>query len=153
MNLWADFLTNDARVVWKWKHYFPIYERHFHDFVYKSVTLLEIGVASGGSLQMWKRYLGPHATIIGIDILAECKAYEEDQIEVRVGSQQDTNFLQSVIDEFGVPDIVLDDGSHRMSDTLTTFEFLYPRLPKNGVYMGRGPAHVLLGRIRRRLSP
>lgn len=135
MNLWADFLTNDARVVWKWKHYFPIYERFFRDFVYKSVTFLEIGVASGGSLQMWKRYLGPHATIIGIDILPECKSYEEDQIAVRIGSQQDTKFLQTVIEEFGAPDIVLDDGSHHMRDMLTSFEFLYPKLAKNGIYM------------------
>lgn len=135
MNLWADFLSNDGREIWKWKHYFPIYERFFRDFVYKPVTFLEIGVASGGSLQMWKRYFGPHATIIGIDILPECKAYAEDQIEIRIGPQQDTKFLQSVIDEFGAPDIVLDDGSHRMSDMLKTFEFLYPKVAQNGIYM------------------
>jgi hypothetical protein len=134
LNLWADFLTNDARVIHKWKHYFPIDERFFRDFVYKTVTFLEIGVASGGSLQMWKRYFGPHATIVGVDILPECKACEEDQIEVRIGPQQDPKFLQGVLDEFGPPDIVLDDGSHMMSHTITTFEFLYPKLPKNGIY-------------------
>ena len=135
MNLWADFLTNDARPVSKWKHYFPIYERFFRDFVYKSVTFVEIGVAAGGSLQMWKRYFGPHATIVGIDILPDCKAYEEDQIAVRIGPQQDVQFLQSVVDEFGPPDIVLDDGSHMMSHLLQTFEFLYPKMSKNGIYM------------------
>jgi hypothetical protein len=122
-------------VIWKWKHYFPIYDRYFRDFVNKSVTFLEIGVASGGSLQMWKRYFGPHATIVGIDILPECKSYEEDQIEIRIGMQQDHAFLQSVLDEFGTPDIVLDDGSHMMSHVLSTFEFLYPKVAKNGIYM------------------
>ena len=135
MNLWADFLSNDAQQIWKWKHYFPIYERFFQEFVYKTVTFLEIGIASGGSLQMWKRYFGPHATIIGIDILPECKACEEDQIAVRIGAQQDTTFLQSILDEFGPPDIVLDDGSHLMSHMLKTFEFLYPKVAKNGIYM------------------
>ncbi|MGA7461435.1 MAG: class I SAM-dependent methyltransferase [Candidatus Korobacteraceae bacterium] len=135
MNLWADFLTNEGRQIWKWKHYFPIYERFFRDFVNKSVTFLEIGVASGGSLQMWKRYFGPHATIVGIDILPECKTFEEDQIAVRIGAQQDTRFLQSLVDEFGPIDIVLDDGSHLMSHMLMTFEFLYPKLTKNGIYM------------------
>ena len=135
MNLWSDFLTNDARLIHKWKHYFPIYERHFRDFVYKPVTFLEIGCGLGGSLQMWKRYFGPHATIIGIDILPECKAYEEDQIDIRIGQQQDTHFLQSILDEFGPPDIVLDDGSHVMSHITASFQFLYPRVSKNGVYM------------------
>ena len=135
MNLWSDFLTNDGRIIHKWKHYFPIYERHFREFVYKPVTFLEIGVWRGGSLQMWKRYFGPHARIIGVDILPECKEFEEDQIDIRIGPQQDLEFLQSILDEFGAPDIVLDDGSHKMSDTLATFEFLYPRVAKNGIYM------------------
>ena len=68
MNLWSDFLTNDGRVIHKWKHYFPIYERHFRDYVDKPVTFIEIGCGEGGSLQMWKRYFGPHARIIGLDI-------------------------------------------------------------------------------------
>jgi hypothetical protein len=135
MSLWADFLTNDGRLIHKWKNYFPAYERHFHDFVNKSVMFVEVGCGVGGSLQMWKRYFGPHATIVGIDVLPECKDYEEDQIEVRIGPQQDTAFLQGLLDEFGPPDIVLDDGSHKMSDMAATFEFLYPRLSKNGVYM------------------
>ena len=135
MNLWSDFLTNDARLIHKWKHYFPVYERHFRDFVYKPVTFLEIGCGLGGSLQMWKRYFGPHARIIGIDILPRCKEYEEDQIDVRIGPQQDTTFLQSLIDEFGTPDIVLDDGSHVMSHVVSSFQYLYPRTAKNGIYM------------------
>jgi hypothetical protein len=135
MNLWADFLTNDQRPIHKWKHYFPIYERHFKEWIYKPVTFIEIGCGKGGSLQMWKRYFGPYAVIIGIDINEDCKNFEEDQIHVRIGGQQDTVLLQSIIDEFGVPDIVLDDGSHHMEHIHASFEFLYPLLSKNGIYM------------------
>src|ERR1700689_1267873 len=135
MTLWSDFLTNDKRIIHKWKHYFPIYERHFKDFVYKPVIFIEIGCGLGGSLQMWKRYFGPHARIIGIDINPECQKFEEDQIEVYIGPQQDPQFLQSLIDDVGTPDIVLDDGSHVMSHILATFQCLYPRVAKNGVYM------------------
>jgi hypothetical protein len=135
MTLWSDFLTNDKKIIHKWKHYFPIYERHFKDFVYKPVTFIEIGCGQGGSLQMWKRYFGPHARIIGIDINPECKAFEDDQIEVRIGPQQDPQFLQSVLSEVGAPDIVLDDGSHVMSHVASSFQFLYPRMTKNGVYL------------------
>jgi hypothetical protein len=135
MTLWSDFLTNDKRIIHKWKHYFPIYERHFKDFVYKPVIFIEIGCGQGGSLQMWKRYFGPHARIIGIDINPACKTFEEDQIEVRIGDQSDATLMQSLIDEFGAPDIVLDDGSHMMSHIIASFQFLYPRMAKNGIYM------------------
>jgi len=135
MTLWSDFLTNDKRVIHKWKHYFPIYERHFKDFVSKPLTFVEIGCGQGGSLQMWKRYFGPHARIVGVDINPKCKTFEEDQIEVRIGQQQDHEFLKRLMDEFGPPDIVLDDGSHVMSHVSGTFQFLYPRIAKNGVYL------------------
>jgi SAM-dependent methyltransferase len=135
MTLWSDFLDNDERLIHKWKHYFPAYERHFADFVDKTVTFLEIGCGRGGSLQMWKRYFGPFARIIGVDVNPKCKQFEEDQIEVYIGAQQESGFLQEVLDQAGVPDIVLDDGSHQMSHIAASFQFLYPRMPKNGIYM------------------
>ena len=133
--LYNDFLTNDQKGIHKWLHYFPIYERHFKKFVNQSVTFWEIGVFKGGSLQMWKRYLGPFARIIGIDIDPECKCHEENQISICIGDQADTKFLQEIIDQYGYPDVVLDDGSHIMQHVCTTFDYLYPQVSKNGVYL------------------
>jgi hypothetical protein len=135
MTLWSDFLTNDQRVIHKWKHYFPAYERHFAKFVNTDVVFLEIGSGQGGSLQMWKRFLGPHARIVGIDLRPECKEFAEDQIDIRIGDQSDKTFLLDVCQEFGVPDVVLDDGSHMMAHIHASFSVLYPLLPRNGVYM------------------
>jgi hypothetical protein len=135
MSLWQDFLTNDGKIIHKWVHYFPIYERHFEWYRNKSLTFLEIGVYKGGSLQMWQRYFGPLAKIVGTDINERCKDHEQPGIFVRIGDQSDEKFLQSVIDEFGIPDIVLDDGSHQMKHINATFQFLYPKMPKNAVYM------------------
>lgn len=134
MNMWSDFLLNTNRPIHKWIHYFPIYERHFERFRNQSIVFLEIGCGKGGSLQMWKRYFGPFAQIVGIDIEPKCKEFEEDQIAVRIGNQNDPRFIASVIKEFGSPDIVLDDGSHNMPDILATFNFLYPKLHKNAIY-------------------
>lgn len=133
--LWADFLTNRGKVIHKWEHYFPIYERHFTPWRGRSLTFLEIGVARGGSLPMWRRYFGPLARIVGIDIDPRCKAHEGDGVEVRIGDQSDPGFLASVAAEFGPPDVVLDDGSHQMAHVHASFAALYPILPKNGVYM------------------
>jgi len=135
MNLWQDFLTNDQKVIHKWVHYFPIYERHFSSWRNKSLTFLEIGVSRGGSLQMWQRYFGPLTKIVGIDINPQCKEHESPGIFVRIGDQSNPIFLQSIIDEFGIPDIVLDDGSHRMDHIASSFQFLYSKMHKNAIYM------------------
>lgn len=135
MSLWSDFLTNEGRIIHKWKHYFPIYERHFRPFVDRTVTFVEIGCGQGGSLQMWKRYFGPYARIVGIDVDPDCARFAEDQIEIRIGDQQDASFLAQVLAEFGAPDIVLDDGSHEMNHVCASFDFLYPRISPTGVYM------------------
>jgi 23S rRNA U2552 (ribose-2'-O)-methylase RlmE/FtsJ len=120
MSLWSEFLTNEQRVIHKWKHYFPAYERHFGKFVNTDVVFIEIGCGQGGSLQMWKRFLGPHARIIGVDINPDCAAFKEDQIEIRIGHQSDAVLLESIVQEFGLPDVVLDDGSHVMSHIQST---------------------------------
>ena len=135
MNLWADFLTHEGRVVRKWQHYFPVYERHFSRFVYRPLVFWEIGCGQGGSLQMWKRYLGPYAQIVGIDIRAECCEFAEDQVAIRIGDQRDEKFLSETLREFGAPDVVLDDGSHKMADVIGSFQYLYHRMDRNGVYM------------------
>jgi SAM-dependent methyltransferase len=135
MTLWSDFLTNDQRLIHKWKHYFPVYERHFAKFVNTDVVFLEIGCGQGGSLQMWKRFLGPHARIVGIDLRPECAQFAEDQVEIRIGDQSDKAFLLDICQEFGAPNVVLDDGSHIMSHIHASFSVLYPQLQRNGVYL------------------
>lgn len=135
MSLWQDNLTNKGKTIHKWAHYFPIYEKHFERWRNRSLVFWEIGVYEGGSLQMWQRYFGPSAVIIGLDINPACKKHAAEGINVRIGDQSDPAFLQSVIDEFGLPDVVLDDGSHHMRQTWATFSYIYPKVPKNGIYM------------------
>lgn len=54
---------------------------------------------------------------------------------MRIGSQDDPDFLNKVVDEMGGIDVVLDDGSHHMDHIPVTLETLFPRLAENGVYM------------------
>lgn len=135
MALWPLFLNHRGRLIHKWAHYFPPYEKHFARYVDRPFLFIEIGCGRGGSLQLWKQYFGPMVRIVGLDIRDECKSFEEDQISVRIGDQSDPAFLASVIEEFGTPSIVLDDGSHVMSDIRTSFDYLYPLLSSDGVYM------------------
>lgn len=135
MSLYQIFLDNRGKYCQKWAHYFPIYEQHFSRFRNQAIVFYEIGVFRGGSLPMWKKWFGPLATIVGIDINPACKQFEERNCHVRIGSQSDHEFLTTIIREFGPPDIVLDDGSHMQKDLLQTFSFLFPNLKNNGVYL------------------
>jgi cephalosporin hydroxylase len=166
MTLFDLFLTNTGRPIHKSGHYFFAYERHFGRYVGQPVTFLEIGAGNGGSAQMWKRWLGPLARIVTIDINPVCRAYEDEQVAVRIGDQSDRGFLQALIDEFGAPDAVIDDGSHRMDHVTASFEFLYERIAPTGVYMiedmhtaywadyggGRGDPRSMVERFKRHVD-
>ncbi|MDP9562643.1 class I SAM-dependent methyltransferase [Agrobacterium tumefaciens] len=128
------FLNNGHKRLHKWMHYFDAYEHHFDRFRGKKPTVLEIGVFGGGSLAMWKDYFGDGATIIGLDINAECKAHEDEGIKVYIGSQDDPQIIQTVLDENSPIDIVIDDGSHRMDHVVASFNLLYERISPNGIY-------------------
>jgi len=89
----------------------------------KPITLLEIGVKRGASVKMWDEFF-PNATIIGVDINPECKKYESDRIKIRIGDQEDTQFLSKLVREFGSFDIVIDDGGHTTRQQQSTWERL-----------------------------
>lgn len=117
------FRHHVGRRIDKWHHYFHIYDRHFGRFRGKRVRVLEIGVDHGGSLQLWKRYFGHDASIVGLDIDPCCAQYEEDQIQVRIGNQSDVALLKSL----GDFDIVIDDGSHILQDQEASLQTLWPK--------------------------
>lgn len=121
--------------IMKWRHYFPIYERHLSRFRGQEAHLVEIGVFSGGSLPMWLDYLGPRSRVTGIDIEPACRAYESDRIAVAIGDQGDPAFWQRFLAEAGPIDAVIDDGSHRLSDQICTLTAVLPRLRPGGVYI------------------
>jgi len=136
-NLFEIFDNHKGNEIYKWEHYFDIYETHFSKFKNSPnpITVLEIGVLNGGSLQMWQKYFGPNATIVGIDIYEECKKYEKDNIKIRIGSQADLNFLKELSNEFPKIDVLIDDGSHRVLHQIITFEYLFKFINSGGVYL------------------
>ena len=129
------FANNKGKVVDKWHHYIPIYERYFGPYRKKPLRFLEIGVFKGGSLEMWRKYFGPDATIFGIDIDPACAAFNGSAGQVRIGSQDDAAFLADVVAEMGGVDIVLDDGSHMMAHVRASLKALFPMVADNGLYM------------------
>jgi cephalosporin hydroxylase len=129
------FLKNFGKPIHKLIHYFDIYEQHFDRFRGTSPVMLEIGVGQGGSVAMWKDYFGPGSKIVGLDTNPSCVEHNAEGIDIIIGSQSDISILGSVFQKYRQIDIILDDGSHVMSDMIKTFEVAYPRLKDGGVYM------------------
>lgn len=129
------FERNDGRMIHKWMHYFPIYERHLAPYRGKRVTMLEIGVSHGGSLEMWRHYLGRRAHIVGIDIDPRVTTLGGRQISVYAGDQSDSTFLDEIVRRHGPFDIVLDDGSHLSRHQIASIEHLWPHVVDGGMYI------------------
>jgi hypothetical protein len=129
------FFAHRGRLIHKQTHYLEIYERYFSPFRGGAVRMLEIGVFKGGSLDLWRKYFGPEATVFGVDVDPECAAFAEPPNQVRIGSQDDSAFLRSVVAEMGRPHIVLDDGSHLGRHQRRSFEVLFPLLEEGGLYV------------------
>jgi cephalosporin hydroxylase len=131
------FYSHKGRIVHKWHHYLEIYERHFEPLRQQQhpLRILELGVSRGGSLELWRKYFGPDARIVGIDIDPACADRVDPENTVMIGDQSDPAFLASAIDRLGGIDIVIDDGSHVGRHQIASFEFLCPRLSEHGVYV------------------
>lgn len=132
----------EGRGIWKWRHYFDIYHRHFDSFRKRdnsrdNLVVLEIGVYSGGSLEMWRDYFGSEATIYGVDIEAACRTYESPGTHILIGDQADPLFWRRVLADGTLPppDIVIDDGGHTPEQQRVTMEELLPRMRPGGVYI------------------
>ena len=134
MSLLEIYQSHEGKGGGKWLHYPAIYERYLQKFVGTDVLIWEIGVCRGGCLQVWKKFFGPKAKIIGIDTDPYTQ-YEEPQIVCELGDQTSSEFLNEVLAKHGVPDVIIDDGSHRMQDMLQTMAMCYPQINPGGVYI------------------
>lgn len=129
------FFGHEGRAAHKWLHYLDIYDRYISGFRGSNVKFLEIGVDEGGSLEVWRKYLGQQATIFGIDINPACANRVDAPNQCRIGSQDDPSFLHGVVEEMGGVDVVLDDGSHMVPHQVVSFAALFPLLSEGGLYL------------------
>jgi hypothetical protein len=85
-------------------------------------------------MDMWRWYFGPDAMLFGIDIDPKCAEFDGQSGQIRIGSQDDPDFLRSVVREMGGLDIVIDDGSHDSIHIRKSLDTLFPDLSDDGVY-------------------
>ena len=125
---WKGFLYDSLVKSWqnsphpsiKITSYFPAYVELFGHLVNKECTFIETGVLDGGSLFMWRNWLGPKARIIGLDLNPEAVKWRDSGFEIFIGDQGDPDFWKSSLSEIGSFDALLDDGGHQSFQQIVT---------------------------------
>lgn len=124
---------------WGIHRYTPHYERHLEHLKNRRFTLLEIGIGGaahdgvgGASLKMWKWFF-PKAEIVGLDIYDK-SFVDGPRIHSVLGSQTDPEVLHGIVETYGAPLVVIDDGSHQSTHVRETFRLLFPLLPDGAIY-------------------
>ena len=126
-----DTLNQDAKELFNcWKNsdgysvkmssYFSIYAELLSGFRNKKCTIVEIGVLDGGSLFMWRKWLGKDARIIGIDLNPSVKSLEKYGFEIYTGNQADNDFWVDFYSKVGNIDVLIDDGGHQSFQQIMT---------------------------------
>ncbi|MDR2690534.1 MAG: hypothetical protein LBB76_12375 [Azoarcus sp.] len=135
---YADIYRSHKRYSsFKWNHYPSVYDEILAPYLEagKPVTLLEIGVQNGGSLQIWKDYLPPGSIVHGMDINERCRNLEFDEgIHFHLMDATQHGAINQLFANTRL-DIIIDDGSHVCSDVIVTFINLFKKLAMGGVYI------------------
>lgn len=121
-----------------WVHnYTHHYDRHLSHLRDRKIKILEIGVLRGASLLLWKQAF-PKARVYGIDKnTAVWRKFLQGRkgIKVFVGMQEDEKFLTEQVIPAGPYDVIIDDGGHKPSQQLATFEALWPHINSGGIFV------------------
>ncbi|WP_155647486.1 glycosyltransferase [Burkholderia territorii] len=131
------FFDHNENLSDKWEQYLHIYDMELREFAERvqPISLLEIGVQNGGSLQIWKKYFGNDSRIVGIDIEDACGKLDlGENIEVLVGDASDPARMDQLLGEETF-DVIVDDGSHRSDHIVATFRACFDRLRAGGVFI------------------
>ncbi|MEK7802493.1 MAG: class I SAM-dependent methyltransferase [Pseudomonadota bacterium] len=117
----------------KHSSYFQVYQDLLEEYRGKEIVFVEIGVLNGGSLFMWRDYLGPKARIIGVDLNPLAKKWESSGFEIFIGSQADVDFWHNLFKAIGSVDVILDDGGHTNEQQIVTASVCIPYIRDGGL--------------------
>lgn len=112
--------------------YTSVYERKFAPLRSDTTRLLELGIAKGLSLRMWRDYF-PRALVVGVDI-DPSTAFNEERIVTTIGNDADPS-IASTVGLWGPFDIVIDDGGHQMVEQQANWRLYFPMVRAGGIYV------------------
>jgi|MDSZ01.1.fsa_nt_gb hypothetical protein len=130
--------------------YLPEYDRLFEKFKYEPINILEIGVLDGSSLNLWAEYF-PNAKIYGVDLFKRISfkvvknntskydnisLHKVDSVneEEKHGTKNGRKNLFEILGKEKFH-IIIDDGDHKPTSQLKTFNNFIDELHPDGLYI------------------
>ena len=116
------------------------YTNHLNRLKNKKLNFLEIGSAGGGSAAAFVHYFNK-SNIFCLDVNLTLVKYKSDKINFfgldSSNSKMLSKFLKNVEEKFSVKkfDVIIDDGSHILSDQLFSINYFFKYLKKGGYYI------------------
>ena len=116
------------------------YEKQLNEFKNKKINILEIGSFAGASAAAFAKFF-PNSKIFCFDINISNFKYSSKQINVygldinnkeKVKKILNKIFDQNNFEEF---DLIIDDGSHLLSDIIFGFDIFFELVKSGGVYV------------------
>jgi hypothetical protein len=96
------------------------------------LTIAEVGVQSGGSLEMWKAVLGAGCHVYGLDINPKCKQFSAPDTTIVIGDQGSQQMWDAFYQHVPQLDVLVDDGSHMPDHMSLTLHNAFPRVNPGG---------------------
>ena len=124
------------------------YNYRFEKIRFKKLNVLEIGVSTGLSLEMWCEYF-PNSNIIGVEMEKINYQPTNKRITIIYGDATDAKTFNKIENL----DIIIDDGSHIFTDQIISFAILFHRLNQRGIYIIEDVRDIdSVGKIFKRLN-
>jgi len=129
------------------------YDEAFMPYKEQNINFLEIGILAGESMKLWHDYFINAKNIVGIDIFARVSRPQVESnlrdFDVKlhaINSHGDGDFItgsaegdeQKLKDfkkHYGGFDIIIDDGHHRASSQINTYNRFSDLMNKDGLYI------------------
>lgn len=114
--------------------YGELYDTLFATYRDTATRMLEIGVFSGASAQVWTEYF-PHVHVDGIDITLSKVRFGKENPRITFYEMDGTT--EETRDAFAgkIYDIIIDDGSHLPHHQIESFRLFASLLAPGGVYV------------------
>lgn len=112
--------------------YMDIYDKYLEPYEHTTANIVEIGVCQGYSVEMLAKYFSK-AKVFGIELFPENMVREfPENVTIVIGDATVPNTSNKIPDNV---DVLIDDGSHRVIDQITSFKLFWGKINDGGMYI------------------